>query len=151
MKTIIPLFIFVISIAAFSCTKEKKKTEEPPITYNYKNFTYIGNTYAHYDSNVNSVITTWDTMYADSVIVKIDSAHDKIIFVANQHNPLGIYPQTEYDFDISSNFFRKTFVKNYYQQFNFEGDTLRSYFFKLQEGSTQTFQKEIKFAGSLKP
>lgn len=134
-----------------ACTKKTNPEPEPtPITYNYTTFTYFGNTSALYTNIENSVTMTWDTLYADSVIVKIDSAKDRIVFIANEHNPLGVYPQMEYPFDISSNYFRKNFIQNHYQSFYFEGDSLKSYYFHLQEGSGVSYQKEIKFSGYLK-
>lgn len=151
MKTLHGVLFALFILGTISCGKKTPKPEDPPIVYNYKTYTYIGNTFAQFDTTTNNITTSWDTAYVDSVIVKIDSIHDKIIFTANEHNPLGVYPQTAYDFDISSNYFRKTFIQNHYQQFNFEGDTLKSYYFKLNAGSGISYQKIIAFAGSLKP
>lgn len=93
----------------------------------------------------------FDTSYVDSIIVQTDTANNKIIFTCNTNNPLGIYPQFDYDFALNSTIYRKDFIKNYYQRFYYEGDSLKSYFFKLQEGSSVSYSKEIKFSGCLKP
>lgn len=141
------LFI-LLGVIFFSCSKKKTTAGTNEIQYQYSKKTYSGYTNAHFYDSVSSNVVIWDTTYTDSVIVMVDSAHDKIIFVANENNPLGVYPQLEYDFAISSNYFRKNFVQNYYQSFYFEGDTLKSYFFHLQAGINERHQKEIKFAGS---
>lgn len=146
------LFLFLSGMVWVSACKKKDTTpDDTPKTYNYSIKTFIGNTHAHYVDIVNAVQTTWDTTYVDSIIVKVDSAQDQIVFIANENNPLGVYPQTEYPFAISSNYFRKTFIQNHYQKFFFEGDTLKSYYFKLQQGTGVSYQKEIAFSGSLKP
>lgn len=141
------LFI-LLGVIFFSCSKKKTTTGTNEIQYQYSKKTYAGYTIAHFYDSVSSNVVIWDTTYTDSVIVMVDSAHDKIIFVANEKDPLGVYPQFEYDFAISSDYFRKNFVQNYYQSFYFEGDTLKSYFFRLQAGTNERHQKEIKFAGS---
>ena len=134
----------------YSCKKNKTSSVPVEIQYQYSKKTYIGNTYAHFYDSMSSNVVLWDTSYLDSVVVMVDSAHDKIIFTANTQNPLQVYPQFEYDFAISSGYFRKNFVQNYYQSFYFEGDSLKSYFFHLQVGADQKYQKEIKFCGSKK-
>lgn len=146
------LLLIVISLS-YACTKKAPTDDDPDttITYNYTYKTYLGTTYGTYTDLVNGVTTTWDTMYADSVLVKIDSSKDRIVFTANTNNPLGIYTDTEFPFTISSNYFRKTYIQNHYQSFFFEGDTLKSYFFKLQVGSDVSYQKELKFSGYQKP
>ncbi len=147
------LFLFVILAYLFSaCTKESTSTtnnlpDPDPIVYNFVNYTYIGYMIAHFENLENSITTTWDSTYIDSVKVKIDTAKDKIVFTVNESNPLGVYPQFEYDFEISSNYFRKNFVQNYYQSFYYEGDTLKSYFYRLQIGAGVSYMKEIKFSG----
>lgn len=141
------LSIFCLLI---SCSKKSNNEDNKEIVYKYKHYTYIGQTNALYTAFQSGITTTWDTTYADSIHVQIDSLHDKIIFTANENNPLNVYPQFEYDFLISSQYFRKNFITNYYQSFYFEGDTLKSYFFKLQEGIDTYDQKEIKFSGYLK-
>ncbi|MFZ4753835.1 MAG: hypothetical protein ACOYLG_10865 [Chitinophagaceae bacterium] len=147
LKSILLLSIFCVLI---SCTKKTSQEDIKEIVYNYKHYTFIGQTIANYSSLEAGITTNWDTTYADSIHVQIDSLNDKIIFTANENNPLNVYPQFSYDFLISSNYFRKNFIKNYYQSFYFEGDTLKSYFFRLQEGIGSYNQKEIKFAGYLK-
>jgi hypothetical protein len=149
MKKLFLLPCIIACIALFACNKSatKTKTTDTPIVYNYTYYTYVGNTEAHYVDIVNSVTTTWDSLYSDTLKVAVDSSKDRVVFTVNEHNPLGIYPQFDYDFLISSNFYRKTFIQNYYQSFFYEGDTLKSYFFKLQVGSGVSYQKEIKFSG----
>lgn len=142
-------FLTIICLL-ISCSKKSNKEDIKEIVYNYKHYTYIGQTNAFYSTFQSGITTNWDTTYADSIHVQIDSLHDKIIFTANENNPLNVYPQFEYDFLISSQYFRKNFIKNYYQSFYFEGDTLKSYFYKLQEGIDTYDQKEIKFTGYLK-
>jgi len=144
------LLFLLVGILFFSCKKNKTSSDPVEIQYQYSKKTFIGKTYANFYDSIASNVVLWDTSYVDSVIVMVDSTHDKIIFVANTQNPLQVYPQFEYDFAISSGYFRKNFVQNYYQSFYFEGDTLKSYFFHLQEGVTEKHQKEIKFSGSKK-
>lgn len=153
MKNLSILSCLIAIALLFACNKSDTKTTtttttDPPIVYNYTYYTFIGNTEAHYIDIVNDVTTTWDSLYADTVIVAVDSSKDRIMFTVNEHNPLGVYSQFNYDFLISSNFYRKTFIQNYYQSFFYEGDTLKSYFFRLQSSGTGvSYQKEIKFAG----
>lgn len=152
MKKIFFSLFVLLAFLFSSCTKESTSTTDDladpdPIVYNFVNYTYVGNTVAHYENVVNSQTSLWDSTYADSIKVKIDTAKDKIVFVVNESNPLGIYPQFEYDFAISSNYFRKNFVQNYYQSFYYEGDTLKSYFYRLQIGADASYTKEIKFSG----
>ncbi len=139
---------FLFGVIIFSCSKKKTTPDPNEIQFQYSKKTYSGYSIAYFYDSVSSNVVIWDTTYTDSVIVMVDSAHDKIIFVANEQNPLGVYPQFEYDFAISSDYFRKNFVQNYYQSFYFEGDTLKSYFFRLQAGFNEKHQKEIKFTGS---
>ncbi len=148
MLKLLSLLSFVCIL--ISCSKKSSQEDIKEIVYNYKSYTYIGQTNAYFTSLEGGITTNWDTTYADSVHVQIDSLHDKIIFTANENNPLQVYPQVVYDFLISSNYYRKNFIKNYYQSFYFEGDTLKSYFYKLQEGIDTYNQKEIKFTGYLK-
>lgn len=147
MKT---LLFLTCCIVLFSCSKKGTSTnpgDDNTIVYNYTYMTYVGITSAHFEDNVNSQLSTWDTIYTDTLKVKVDSAKDRVVFTVNEGNPLGVYPQFEYDFTISSNYYRKTFIQNYYQSFFYEGDTLKSYFFRLQQGANVSYQKEIRFAG----
>lgn len=150
-------FFLALSVLSFgySCTKKEttpdSDTTNTPIVYNYTYKTFVGNTVATFVDIVDGTTVTWDTLYIDSVLVKIDSAKDRIVFTANTNNPLGLYTDTEFPFTISSNYFRKTYIQSHYQSFFFEGDTLKSYFFKLQVGSNVSYQKEIKFSGYKKP
>ena len=144
------LLLLICCIALISCGK-KTTTTNPDnystIVYNYTNMVYVGTTTAHFEDNVNSQLTTWDTTYTDTLKVKVDSAKDRVVFTVNEGNPVGVYPQFEYPFAISSNYYRKNFIQNYYQSFYYEGDTLKSYFFRLQVGANVSYQKEIRFAG----
>lgn len=146
-------FLLALSILSigYSCTKKDttpdSDTTDTPIVYNYTYKIFVGNTVASFVDIVDGNTVTWDTLYSDSVLVKIDSSKDRIVFTVNTNNPLGVYTDAEFPFAISSNFFRKTFIQSHYQSFFFEGDTLKSYFFKLQEGNNVSYQKEIKFSG----
>lgn len=149
------LFSIIVISFGYSCTKKNPTDDstksDTTIVYNYTYKTFVGNTIATYVDIVDGNTVTWDTLYSDSVLVKIDSSKDRIVFTANTKNPLGVYTDTEFPFTISSGFFRKTYIQNHYQSFFFEGDTLKSYFFKLQVGSNVSYQKEIKFSGYEKP
>lgn len=148
-------FIALVALTmAISCTKsptDPNNNNNPPIVYNYKDYQYIGNTLAYFEDVVNGNTTIWDTLYFDTLLVRVDSAKDRIVFIVNKGNPVGVYPQFEYPFAISSNYFRETFIHNYYQSFFFEGDTLKSYFYRLQVGANVSYKKEISFSGYLAP
>lgn len=146
-RTFILLLVLTL-IVVFSC---KKSTEDTPkaVEYQFKRSTYIGYSKAHFEDVENGITTTFDTLYVDSVLVQTDTPNNKIIFTCNSSNPLGVYPQFDYDFDLNSSIYRKDFIKNHYQSFYFEGDSLKSYFFKLQEGNNVSYSKEIKFSGTL--
>ena len=150
-KLLLALGVLTLS---YACTKKQPNSNDDngdtPVVYNYTYKTFVGNTVATFVDIVDGNTVTWDTLYTDSVLVKVDSAKDRIVFTANIHNPLGIYTDTEFPFAISSNYFRKTYIQNHYQSFFFEGDTLKSYFFKLQVGSNVSYQKEVKFSGHQK-
>jgi len=147
MKKIYAIYFLCLFGLIISCKKKTTDDSQPPIVNHFKNFTYLGQSTAKYDTTINSITTTWDTTYVDSIKLQVDTANDKIIFTANENNPLGIYPQTTYEFTISSNYFRKNFYQNYYQSFYFEQDSLKSYFYHLMQGSGASYQKEIKFTG----
>jgi hypothetical protein len=66
--------------------------------YNYTYKTYVGTTVAHFEDVVDSQLSTWDTIYTDTLKVKVDSAKDRVVFTVNEGNPIGVYPQFEYDF-----------------------------------------------------
>lgn len=144
------LYILFISCQRKTNSDDVKNQGENSITYNYSTAVYTGYSKAHFEDSINSSGIIWDTTYVDSVIVKIDSSKDRIVFTSNTNDPLKIYTQTEYPFNISSNYFRKAFIHNHYQSFYFEGDTLKSYFFKLQQGNSMSSLKEVKFSGSKK-
>lgn len=151
MKT---LLFLSCCILFFSCTKKGNSSNtdnDNNIVYNYTYKTYVGTTVAHFEDVVDSQLSTWDTIYTDTLKVKVDSAKDRVVFTVNEGNPVGVYPQFEYDFAISSNYYRKNFIQNYYQSFYYEGDTLKSYFFRLQVGANVSYQKEIRFAGYMLP
>ena len=84
MKT---LLFLTCCIVLFSCSKKGTSTnpdDDNTIVYNYTYMTYVGTTSAHFEDNVNSQLTTWDTTYTDTLKVKVDSAKDRVVFTVNE-------------------------------------------------------------------